>query len=85
MKTSKARQEAKRKKINFMIDTQLLEEMENLIPRGERSDFANEAFAEALVRFGRRKAMEKMDAFRKKAKLSMTTEEIIEAINYGRK
>jgi hypothetical protein len=74
-----------REKINFMISRPLIVQMKALIPQGERSDFINEVLHEALVDYGRRKAIEEMDMLRKKAKWSMTTQEIIAAKNYGRK
>ena len=38
-----------RKKINFMIDSNIEIEIKRWIPEGERSDFANEAFERANI------------------------------------
>ncbi|MFA6024257.1 MAG: hypothetical protein WC777_03520 [Candidatus Gracilibacteria bacterium] len=74
-----------REKVNFMLDRKLVLEMKQYVPEGERSNFANEAFEEALSLLKRRKAMEMIDELRAKNTLRLTTEEIIEAKNYGRK
>jgi len=74
-----------REKVNFMISKDVLAELKEWIPAGERSDFVNEALEEAVLDFQRRKASASMDAFREKNKLSMTTAEIIRLKNYGRK
>jgi hypothetical protein len=68
-----------------MLDRKLVLEMKQYVPEGERSNFANEAFEEALSLLKRRKAMEMIDELRAKNTLRLTTEEIIEAKNYGRK
>lgn len=73
-----------RKKVNFMIQKDLLEAMKFFIPEGGRSDFVNEAVQEALKDFGRKKAMEEMEQFRKTAQWKMTDEEIRKAREYGR-
>ncbi|MEK7523422.1 MAG: hypothetical protein AAB588_00135 [Patescibacteria group bacterium] len=74
-----------RKKVNFMVNMDLLEAITFLVPSGSRSEFVNEAVEEALRDFARRKAIEAMDEFRRKNKWKMTDEEIRKAINYGRK
>ena len=74
-----------REKINFMMSRPVVMQLKKLIPAGERSDFVNTAMEAALLRFQRQKAIEGMEAFRKKYKLRMTTAEIIRLKNYGRK
>lgn len=73
-----------RKKVNYMIDRDVFNKIEQYVPAGKRSDFVNEALNEAIIQYGRRKASEEMDKLRKKAKISMTTEEFIKLKNYGR-
>ena len=74
----------KRHKINFMVSNQIIIEMENLIPKGQRSDFVNKALQKELRNLGREKAIEEMDKMAKKIKLKTTTKEIIKLKNYGR-
>ncbi|MEK7523415.1 MAG: hypothetical protein AAB588_00100 [Patescibacteria group bacterium] len=74
-----------RKKVNFMVDLNILEGMKIFVPFGDRSDFVNDAVAYALKKAAQREAMEFMDKVRKEGKLQMTDKEIKEAINYGRK
>lgn len=75
----------KRKKVNFMIDENILTMIQHWIPAGDRSDFVNGALDEALQDIAKREASDWMDKFRKKAKWHMTDAEIRKAINYGRK
>ncbi len=75
-----------RKRINFMADTSLLEEMDELVPGGSRSDFINEAIEHFLTRFSRKKAGEEMDAIRKVLHLKLgSDEQLLKKIRHGRK
>lgn len=74
----------KRKKVNFMIDEDLIDRLETLIPSGERSDFLNEAMNEALTDYGRKKAFEFFEDFRKKQKKKWKTGEIVKFIKNER-
>ena len=76
--------EQKRHKVNFMMNEQVLVQLKECLPAGERSDFVNHAVEEALLDLGRKKAAEAMDAFRKEGKWKITTEEFIRLKNYGR-
>lgn len=73
-----------RKKVNFMIDKELLCKVQAVIPAGERSDFVNQALEDAIVKYGRIKASRAMDEFAKSHKITMSTEEFIKLKNYGR-
>ncbi len=73
-----------RQKINFMIDENIMVEVKQYIPDGERSNFVNEALVEALENFKRHKAIEGIEKIRKKAKLKMSDAEINSLKNYGR-
>ena len=70
--------------MNFMLDEKVILKIKQYIPQGERSDFANEAFEEALDLFARTKACEEMDKIRTENPVSITTEEFIRLKNYGR-
>lgn len=73
-----------RKKVNFMIDKNILVRIVELLPAGKRSDFVNEALTDAIIHYGRKRASDEMDKLREKMKLRMTTKEIIKLKNYGR-
>ena len=75
----------KRKKVNFMIDIDILEQLEKFIPAGKRSDFINEKMQEIVREFTKRTALDYLDQFKKKKKIKESTQEIIKAIRYGRK
>lgn len=75
---------SQRKKINFMVDRKIVIELQEWIPQGERSDFVNKALQEAMLRYKRIKASEKMETLRKKAKIRLSTVEIIKLKNHGR-
>lgn len=76
--------ESKREKINFMLNRDILVELKQWIPAGERSNFVNGALQEAIIQFKREKAFKAMDELREKAKIRMTTKEFIRLKNYGR-
>lgn len=73
-----------RKKVNFMVDLNILEGMKFFVPAGERSDFVNKALQASLKDFARKKASEAMDEIRKKWNLKITNEEIRKYREYGR-
>ena len=75
---------SERKKVNFMVNKELLYKIQAIIPAGERSDFVNQALDDAIVKYGRIKASRAMDEFAKSHKISMSTEEFIKLKNYGR-
>lgn len=75
----------KRKRVNFMIDQNLVEEMASLIPSGERSDFVNEALENALTIWSRKKAFELIDEAKKRDTKSYTTDQILEIIHNDRR
>lgn len=74
----------KRKKVNYMINQDILVRIKEFIPAGERSDFVNKALGEAILRYARRRASIAMDELAKKMNLRMSTEEFIKLKNYGR-
>lgn len=73
-----------RKKVNFMINQEVLEMLKKWIPAGDRSNFANGALEEAVRRYVREKAFQLIDELREKSKLKMSTAEMIKLKNYGR-
>ena len=74
-----------RKRINFMADTSLLEEMEELVPGGSRSDFINEAIEQFLTRFSKKAAREEAAVLREKLNLKIgSNEALYKKIRAGR-
>lgn len=73
-----------RKKVNFMINENILHSLKQLFPERERSDFVNEALNNALTNMARKRAMDAMDVFRKTANWKITDEEIRKAREDGR-
>lgn len=76
--------ESKREKINFMLNRDILAELKQWIPAGERSDFVNGALEDGIKNFLRKKASKSMDEMREKANIRMSTKEFIRLKNYGR-
>lgn len=74
----------KRKKTNYMIGHDILVEITKWIPAGERSNFVNGALEDAIRRYKREKAFQMIDELREKAKIRMTTSQMIRRKNYGR-
>lgn len=76
---------SQRKRANFMINVPLLEQMETLIPTGERSDFVNEALEEKMIDLSRTKALARMEESIKKQKKVHTTKEILKILHADRR
>lgn len=68
-----------------MINYEIMETFKEFVPEGKRSDFINNALDEALKNLKNQIAFDEMEKMRLENPISMTTEEIIEAKNYGRK
>lgn len=73
-----------RKKVNFMIDYEILEMLDGFVPKGLRSDFVNEALEKGISILKRQIAFQNMDKLKKEYKLKMSEEEIIKLKSYGR-
>lgn len=73
-----------RRRINFMVNIEILGQIEKIVPQRKRSDFVNEALREALNRCLRRKAAEGMDALAKQHDFHLSTEEFVKMKDYGR-
>ncbi|HWM92995.1 MAG TPA: hypothetical protein VN493_19685 [Thermoanaerobaculia bacterium] len=52
-------------KVNLVLDDEVKEALDNLIPAGERSRFANETLRAQLALVRRRQAIEKLEALRR--------------------
>ncbi|QQR54329.1 hypothetical protein IPG41_03940 [Candidatus Peregrinibacteria bacterium] len=76
---------ARRKRINCMMDSDLLDRLGELIPPGERSDFVNEAVEEKLLRWGRQKAFEELEKFKAKHPLKMSNKQMLKMIHESRR
>jgi len=74
-----------RKRLNFMVDPSVAEELSQTIPSGERSDFVNNAIDQALIRFSREKAYEETKQLREKLNLKIGSDEkLYKIIREGR-
>lgn len=73
------------KKVNYMMNPRVIEDIEATIPKGERSHFVNEVVEEGLIRYKRKKAFSEMEKLRQELNLSMSTAEIIRLKNEGRR
>lgn len=73
-----------RQKVNFMMSRELLIQLNQLVPAGERSNFMNEALEEAITRYGRKKASETMDKLAKSGAFSkLSTKEFLKTRHDG--
>ena len=71
------------RKLNFMIKNEVAEELETLVPTGQRSRLVNEAIVKELVLFRRRAQTEKLIELRNKGP-RLSTDEIVTAIRNDR-
>lgn len=60
-----------RKRVNFVIEAVVAKELNQVIPSGERSEFASRAIEKALAQFSREKAYEETANLRKKLDLKI--------------
>lgn len=72
------------RKYNFMIRNDVAEELEKLVPQGQRSRLVNEAIVKELAHYRRTLQTEKLMALRKVTP-KLTTSEIIDAVKHDRK
>jgi len=52
-------------KVNLVLDDEVKEALDELVPAGERSRFANEALRERLAMVRRLRAIDKLEALRR--------------------
>ncbi len=70
-------------KVNLVLDDEVKEALDDLIPAGERSRFANEALRARLTLVRRRQAIEKLEALRRTGP-HVATAEILVALRESR-
>jgi predicted transcriptional regulator len=66
-------------KVNLVLDDEVKEQLDHLIPAGERSRFANEALRSQLALMRQRQAIERLEALRR-AGPHISTAEIVETL-----
>jgi predicted transcriptional regulator len=66
-------------KVNLVLDDEVKEQLDHLIPAGERSRFANEALRSQLALVRQRQAIERLEALRQ-AGPHVSTAEIVETL-----
>jgi len=71
------------RKLNFMIRNDIVQELEQLVPQGQRSKLVNDAIIKELAHYRRSTQTEKLMALRMKTP-QLTTNEIIEAVKNDR-
>jgi len=71
------------KKVNFFIEEDVRQELERLIPSGQRAKVINEALRRELLRVKREKVTEKLMSLKSKGVL-MTKHEIVKALRKDR-
>lgn len=71
------------RKLNFMIQNEIAQELEQLVPQGQRSKLVNDAIIKELAHFRRNAQTEKLMALRMKTP-RLTTDEIVEAVKHDR-
>ena len=74
----------KAKKLNFMINNELVMELEELVPPSRRSKVVNEAIMKELMSLKRQKLTEKLLAVKQKSP-SLSKEEIVAALKEDRR
>lgn len=70
-------------KVNLVLDDEVKEALDELVPAGERSRFANEALRDRLVLIRRRQAIQKLEALRRTGP-HVSTAEILLALRESR-
>lgn len=70
-------------KVNLVLDDEVKEALDELIPAGERSRFANEALRAQLTLVRRRRAIEQIETLRR-AGPHVSTAEILQALRESR-
>lgn len=70
-------------KVNLVLDDEVKEALDSLVPAGERSRFANEALRAQLTLVRRRRAIEKLEALRRTGP-HVPTDEILLALRESR-
>ncbi len=70
-------------KVNLVLDDEVKEALDELIPAGERSRFANEALRAQLTLVRRRRAVGQIEALRR-AGPHVSTGEILQALRESR-
>ncbi len=74
----------KRQRSNFTIKISVLEELESLVPSGQRSEFVNNAIEEAMKDFARKKALESIKKLKKMGP-KLSSEELVKQIKDARR
>ena len=76
---------AQRKRVNFMVETCVVNELSQTIPSGERSEFVSQAIEKALTQFSREKAYEETKYLRENLNLKIgSNEKLYKVIREGR-
>jgi hypothetical protein len=72
------------RKLNFMISLDVADELESLVPNGQRSKVVSEAIRKELIRFRRWKLTEKLMAIRREGPV-LSTDGLLNGVRNDRK
>ncbi len=71
------------KKVNFLLEEDVRNDLEATVPSGRRSGFVNEAIRKAILRARRRAATERLDRIKSDAK-PVTSRDLLAALRKDR-
>lgn len=71
------------KRVNLVLDDEVKESLDHLVPSGRRSEFANEAIRMRLAHLKRQRAVEELEALRRKGP-SASTDEVVRLLREAR-
>jgi hypothetical protein len=74
---------ASTRRLNFMIKSELADELESIVPAGMRSKVVNEALSKELDHIRRQLIAEKIERIKKKSPV-VSTKEIVAAVRADR-
>ena len=70
-------------RVNLILEDEVKNTLDRLVPTGRRSEFANEAIRTRLTELRRQKAVDRLDGFRRKGP-SVPTSEVVRLLRESR-
>lgn len=71
------------KRVNLVLDDEVKDNLDRLVPAGRRSEFANEAIRSQLALLRRQHAIDRLDELRRRGP-SLSTEEVVRLVRRDR-
>ena len=72
-----------RKKVNFMVSKEILLQLNQIVPSGQRSNFINRALKEALTRYSRGKALQELDKIANSGEFKLSAKKFLKTRHEG--